>query len=64
MLGRGCFFKKRYIDIERKKSGDQESLQLLQPNKHENNSEGMSLVLNLYRSMYFKIMILKIIHHQ
>lgn len=61
MLGRGCFFKKRYIDVERKTSVDQQSLQLLQ---HENNSEGMSLVLNLYRAMYFKIMILKIIHHQ
>lgn len=61
MLGIGCFFKKRYIDVERKKSVDQQSLQLLQ---HENNSEGMSLVLNLYRAMYFKIMILKIIHHQ
>lgn len=61
MLGRGCFFKTRYIDVERKKSVDQQSLQLLQ---HENNSEGMSLVLNLYRAMYFKIMILKIIHHQ
>lgn len=45
MLGRGCFFKKRYIDIEKKNSGDRGYRQLLQQNENENmdiNIEGMS----------------------
>lgn len=45
MLGRGCFFKERYIDTEKKNSGDREYQQLLQQNKNENmdiNIEGMS----------------------